>query len=558
MQTKITLLATAAMASLLLPATAYAGSAAHQKHHHIRHTVRKAHVVSHSAVDATGGLRQEVDSLKAEVASLHQELDAQRQQSASTQAQLAETQTQVGAVHSQVAASVDVARAEVKSQIHSAIEAEHRKDHIDYKGLRITPGGFLELAGIYREHYLGQDLPSSFQNIPFPNSRPGQLSEGRFSARQSRLSFLAEGAVNPTTKLSMYGEFDFLGAAQTANSNESNSYNPRIRHLYATIDWTKGDGGIHLLAGQNWSLVTLNSKGITPRNEITPPQIDAQYVPGFAWARQPQVRLTADTLNHSLWFAVSAENAATTTAGPVPSNVVANLAGSGGFNSVNSYSYNNVPDFVGKVAYEGKIAGRTLHLEGFGLYRTFTERLTNGTTSTTSGHGYGGSIMLQVAPSILDIQFSIMHGRGIGRYGSSQLADVTYRPDGTIQPLQETMLLGGVTLHATKMLDIYGFAGEEYVASEDYGSVGGTLYGYGNSLLNNTGCLTEGGTCAGNNQKVRQATAGFWQKIYQGSFGRAQVGIQYSYTERSLFTGVGGAPTTSDNMAFLSFRYYPF
>ena len=553
MRITVSLLAAVAASGLVVP-WASADAAVHKKRHHSPRREHPHHVVSGTYSE----LRSEVESLKTEVSSLHQELDAERQQAAATQSQVADARSKFNSMNAQLASSTPVTHADVQNQIKSAIESEHHKDHADYKGIHITPGGFLELAGIYRQHYLGQDLPSSFQNIPFPNSRPGQLSEGRLSARQSRLSFLAEGVVNPTTKLSMYGEFDFLGAAQTANSNESNSYNPRIRHLYATIDWAKGNGGVHLLAGQNWSLVTLNSKGITPRNEITPPQIDAQYVPGFAWARQPQVRLTADAFDHALWFAVSAENAATTSAGTLPTNVVANLTGSGGFNSANSYSYNNIPDIVGKVAYEGKIAGRTLHLEGFGISRTFTERLTSGTTSTRAGGGYGGSIMLQVVPKILDAQFSAMTGKGIGRYGSSQLPDVTYSPDGTIQPLQETMLLGGLTLHATKMLDIYGFAGEEYVSAQDYGAVGSTLYGYGNALLNNSGCLTEGGTCSGNTRMVRQGTLGFWQKIYQGSFGRAQVGVQYSYTERSLFNAVGGAPTTNDNMAFLSFRYYPF
>ena len=144
---------------------------------------------------------------------------------------------------------------------------------------------------MYRQHFQGNDIASSF-SVPFPNNRPAHVQEGRFSARQSRLSMLAEGQVNPNVKLSFYTELDFLGGAQTANSNESNSYNPRVRNVYGTIDWTEGDHGWHLLAGQSWSLVTMSTKGITPRNELTPPQIDAQYIPGFAWTRQPQIRLT--------------------------------------------------------------------------------------------------------------------------------------------------------------------------------------------------------------------------------------------------------------------------
>ena len=95
-----------------------------------------------------------------------------------------------------------------------------------------------------------------------------------------------------------------MGAANTANSNESNSYNPRIRHLYTTVDWN--DISLHLLGGQTWSLATLQGKGITPRNEVTPLTIDAQYVAGFTWARQPGIRLVKE-FGNNFWVAASAE-----------------------------------------------------------------------------------------------------------------------------------------------------------------------------------------------------------------------------------------------------------
>ena len=354
--------------------------------------------------------------------------------------------------------------------------------------------------------------------------------------------------------LSMYGEFDFLGGAQTANSNESNSYNPRIRNVYGTVDWNMGDHGWHVLAGQNWSLVTLNNKGITPRNEQMPPQIDAQYIPGFNWTRQPQLRLTGDFLDHKLWIAVSAENPASTFGGTVPANVT-NIAPAGsGFDAANSLSLNHMPDFVGKVAYEGMLGDHSIHLEGFALSRTFTAHLNGAGNVNKSGYGFGGGVILQVVPKVLDFQFSGMAGKGIGRYGSAQLPDVTFAADGSIHPIKEYMLLTGATLHASKKLDLYVFGGEERQSRAILG--GG--YGVGLTTANNSGCYTEGGTCAGNTRRVAQITGGFWEKIYNGSFGRAQIGVQYSHTERELFDGVGGSPTAKQDMGFLSFRYYPF
>jgi hypothetical protein len=38
-----------------------------------------------------------------------------------------------------------------------------------------------------------------------------------------------------------------------------------------------------------------------------------------------------------------------------------------------------------------------------------------------------------------------------------------------------------------------------------------------------------------------------------------RVGLQYSYTELTAFSGAtGGQPKTNDSMVFTSFRYYPF
>ncbi|WP_157098896.1 hypothetical protein [Novosphingobium rosa] len=546
MSRKVLLLAAVAAGGLVVP-TAHAATA---KHHAVKHRAAVHH-------DGNAELRSEIAALKAEVAALHDAVNSQHQEQVAEQAQVTQTQQQVAAVNTQLTqtppVTPDQVHTEVATSINTAIEKEHHKDHADYRGITIKPVGFLEFAGIYRQHYQGNDLSSSF-SVPFPNARTYSTAEGRFSARQSRVGFLAQGKANKDTTLTMYGEFDFLGAAQTANSNESNSFTPRIRVLYGQVDWEKPDHGIHLLAGQNWSLVTMNTKGITPRNENPPTVIDAQYVSGFAWARQPQIRLTGDFFDHKLWLAVSAENPQTTFVGAVPSNVTNTIGAASGFDSANSLSLNHMPDFVGKAAYEDNIAGHQLHIEGFGLVRTYTAHLANVGTENAGGYGFGGSIGLQLVPNYVDIQFSGMTGKGIGRYGTSSLPDVTFDSTGRIRPVHETMLLGGITLHPTKMLDIYGYAGEELEFAHDYG--GG--YGVGLITANNSGCYIEAGTCAGNTRRIRQLSAGFWQKVYNGNFGRAQVGIQYSYTQRDLFQGVGGAPRANQQMGFLSLRYYPF
>ena len=549
------LLAAVAAGGLIAPIAAQAGTTP-AKRHATRH-----HAVAQGLTTAENSalLQEEVSQLRAEVNSLHQELSAEKQ---STQSQIAATQSQVGAIQVQVPVA---AKAAADTEIAVAIEKEHHSDRSYYRGITIKPVGFIEAAGIYRQHFQGNDIGSSF-SIPFPNSSASYpASEQRFTARQSRVGFLAEGQVSKDTKLAMYGEFDFLGAAQTANNNQSNSYTPRVRHLYGTIDWNQGDTGLHLLAGQTWSLATMNTKGISPRNEMIPLVPEASYVPGFVYTRQPGVRLTADFLDHTLWFAVSAENSATLKAqGSIPANIVGNgsnglIAPGSGFNSANNISINGTPDFIGKVAYEGMIAGRSLHLEGFGISRTFTAVTTTGGKENRAGYGFGGGIALQAIPNVLDLEFTGISGKGIGRYAASTLADITFDSSGGIHPVKEVALLAGATAHITKMLDVYGYAGEEL---ESNGDLVGNLGTYTNGFSggNNSGCFTYGsGTCNSATRRISQVTAGFWQKLYSGSYGHAQVGVQYSYTQRELFADTNGiAPKVGENMGFLSFRYYPF
>jgi hypothetical protein len=464
-------------------------------------------------------------------------------------------------------------------------------------GMSITPGGFIELGSVTRDHFIGADLATPFGNIPFAFVPSSHSAEFRFTARRSRFSFLTLGDVNPTTHLSGFGEFDFLGAAQTANTNESNSFNPRIRQLYMVAD--NDDFGAHLLAGQAWSLATMNVVGIVPRTENTPLVIDDQYVPGFTWARQPQLRVTKD-FDQTLWFALSAENPATTFGGVTPvlpfGGTIVNTLGAVGaafpqssivggslFNNGNALSLNQMPDIIGKAAWDPTFFDRTIHMEVFGIFRQFNDRVIfpfgTGTVNgffgapivnhnnQTVGDAVGGSILVPIIPKVLDARFSALTGRGIGRYGASQLADVTFKSDGSLAPIPETMLLAGLTWHALPGLDFYTYAGEEDEnASFGFSAVKGSApFGYGNPAFVNTGCNIEdfgtgmgGFACTGNTKLVRQITGGFWDDIYKGPFGRLAGGLQYFFTQKFAFAGVGGTPERNENIFFTSLRYYPF
>ena len=140
-------------------------------------------------------------------------------------------------------------------------------------GVKLSWGGFIEAAGIWRQRNEVADMGSDFNNIPYPMSPLYHEQETRFSARQSRLFFLAEGNISMSQIVRGYFEMDFLGAATTANSIESNSYTPRIRQAFLSYDDMAA--GWHIMAGQGWSLLTQNKVGITPRQENIPLTIDA-------------------------------------------------------------------------------------------------------------------------------------------------------------------------------------------------------------------------------------------------------------------------------------------
>jgi hypothetical protein len=440
----------------------------------------------------------------------------------------------------------------------------------------VTLGGFSAMETLYRSRNEGADIGSTFSGIPFPNTPTAHTSELRFSARQSRLSVLAQGNADSDTHLAFYGEFDFMAGPGSANSNESNSYSPRIRHMYGTIDWDAE--GVQLLAGQNWSLLTLNSHGITPRNEVPPATIDAQYSVGFNWARQPQIRIVKNW-DHQVWVALSVENPQTTFAGgpggtaATGITVVDSITGSSEFDkAVNVLSLNHVPDVIGKVAWEPRIGdSQPLHIEAFGIYRSFYDRVQVGATNTqglpvgnnnynVSGGGVGGSIAYSVIPKTLDLQITAMTGTGIGRYGSGQLPDVTIRPNGVLAPIQETTALFGATWHVTPLLDLYTYAGQEAEQPKFFNAGTPVLHlGLGNPAVVNTGCATENGACSVNLQAENQINVGTWWRAYQGKFGSFRFGMQYSYTKLQSFAGSTGvhAPT-DDSMVFTSVRYYPF
>ena len=440
-----------------------------------------------------------------------------------------------------------------------------------YKGVHLTPIGFFAAEALWRQRNENADIGSSFNGIPYSNTVNGQLNEFRMSARQSRLGLLAEGKLNDT-KLTGYWESDFLSAGVTSNSNESNSYTFRVRQFWGQAAFKSG---FTISAGQMWSLMTTEKSGINPRKEAAPLTIDAQYVVGFDWARQAALRLT-DKLGNHAFIGISAEAPqALVTAHGAKANYIMTQSGGSLLNSGAQYSNDMAPDLVGKIVfepgfghYEIKLLGRVLRdriYDPTGVVGGGYDSVGHNSTALAGGVGAAA----QWSSPKVEFGLSGLWGHGIGRYGTSTLPDATVDSTGKLIPILAAHGLASLELHPTPKFDMYLYGGVEYE-----GRTAGTLtsttgIGYGSPFFNNTGCDMElpptqsngnntitNGSCTGDTRVVYQGALGYWYRFYKGPAGAMQWGLQYSYTARQAWVGVGGQPKATDNMLFTSIRYY--
>ena len=497
-------------------------------------------------------LQKRVDTLQVTFTATQQKLDAD----ATHDEEAAKTLEHDAADLKTVTASTANSFQQSQKQI---AEFEH-PTQLRFRGITITPGGFLEAAGIYRTHNENGDVGSTYGNIPFSGTANASLSEFRGSARQSRISLLAEGRVGPA-KLSGYYEIDFLGAAPTANEVQSNSFNPRQRQLWAQVEL---DNGWSFVGGQTWGLLSTNRQGLAPRQEYLPLTIDSQYVVGLTWTRQWGARMTKK-LNDQTWMAFALENPETSLS---VTNPLANVFGFN--NSPNAISpsslltLNNTPgatgvstdmapDLIAKVVFEPGWG----HYEVKALGRFFRDRIDSSNNYTVGG-GFGLAAILPAHKKI-DLVFQGLAGSGIGRYGAGAGSDVTLRPDGSIVPIRALQALGGAEFHPAPKLDLYAYFGDEYYGRAAYIDSTGKGVGYGSPLSDNSGCQTEvpnSSPCQAQNRNLWQAQPGFWYRFYKGASGTMQLGVSYSYTHRSTWAGTGVEPTGIENTIITSFRYY--
>jgi hypothetical protein len=381
---------------------------------------------------------------------------------------------------------------------------------IRYKGISLTPGGFIAAETIFRSRAMSADVNTPFTSVPFGGNSLSRVSELNFSGRQSRASLLAETTIG-SAKVSGYYEADFLGAGTSSNNRQSNSYVFRQRLVFAQVAFSSG---LAITGGQMWSMATENKKGILNRQEALPMQIDPEYIVGFTWQRAYGFRVVQNLFDNKLAVGIAVESPQTTIGGrgfstytnataATSQNFFINAPGNGGglYNAFDStgYTVNKAPDLIAKVALDPGWG----HYELFGIVSTFRARVypcavvsPQASTATTIlvgnpiscganpaaitpsaagafndarlGGGVGASATVPVIAKKLDVGLKGVFGDGIGRFGSAQLADVTARPFGTLAPIRGAHGLAKVEFHPNAKLDLYAYFGDEYAARAAY------------------------------------------------------------------------------------------
>src|ERR1700722_3858299 len=470
---------------------------------------------------AIGAQQQQIQQLMQELQSRDAVIQQLQQQSSQTQStagqaeQKADTALSQTAAQQQIVATTHTDVTDLKDTVTNTAQARQETQKsisespvaIRYKGVSITPVGFVAAETVTRQRANEADINTPFNSIPYPGNALAHIVVNSFTARQSRLGLLAESKVG-NTKLTGYWEADFLGTGVTSNNRQSNSYVLRPRILYGQAAF---QSGWIVTGGQQWSLATETRKGITNRQEVLPYTIDSQYQVGFTWERQYGVRVVKD-FGGKFALGLSVEGpqatiggrgfslATTTTVGTASVATTGNAfvfgPGSGGglynFVDTTGYSFNKTPDIIVKAAADPGFG----HYEVFGILSTFRNRVypcgvvgtnakdtappatpttlpcpVNGSTApsaigafedTRVGGGLGASLRVPVFTKKWGGGPRGAAGDGIGRYGSAQIADLTLRPDGAQALIRAAHGYGGFEFTPNPKLQLYAYYGGEY------------------------------------------------------------------------------------------------
>jgi hypothetical protein len=428
-----------------------------------------------------------------------------------------------------------------------------------------TPGGFMDFTTVYRTESTGNGIGTTFNGVPFINTNsatagPAGFGETRFSVQNSRLALRVDAPVGEA-KITGYMEADFLGAI-AANANvTSNSDTFRMRLYFG--DYRRGKWEI--LAGQDWSMLTPNRKGIGafPGDIFYSQDMDTNYQVGLTWKRAPQFRVLYHP-NDSWTMGVSVENpdASITSAVTTPTlfaPVSGQLDATSGGTLSTPPTPGYIPDFIFKVANDTKVGDKNMHVEAVGLLRDFKLYTPNSITGignvSRTAVGGGGSInanleLFKDFHLIANTFWSDGGGVYIGGNGPDLVVrQATLTSPFTPSPVHSLSGIGGFEWQMRKSAMLYGYYSGAYYGrdfSVNPSAPTGPLVGYGFT-----------GSANSNNRAIQEGTIGWIQTFWQNpNYGKFQLITQASYLSRAPWFVPSASPRDAHMfMVYADLRY---
>ncbi len=420
------------------------------------------------------------------------------------------------------------------------------------------PIGFMDLTSVWRNENAASSIGSNFGSVPFSTAVPaGKLSEFRFSPQNSRIGFRIDGDWKGAHFIG-YNEFDFLGTSGSTNLTVTNgAFVPRLRLFWVDVRKDKWE----FLAGQSWSMLTPNRKGISalPGDLFYSQVIDVNYMIGLTWTRQPGMRFLYHP-NKQVTFGFSAENpdqymggSAGGSASVLPA-ALTGLSTSQLDNGTNIGTFNPTlaipsvhPDFIAKVAFD---PSSRLHAEVAGIFRTFKDinplaapAAGAGKTSTKNGAGIQFGFNAEVVKNIRLVSTNYWSDGG-GRYLFGQAPDVVVRADGSLSPVHAAGTVDGIEATIKNTL-LYTYYGGIYVGR--------------NVVLdaNGTSKVGYGFTGSSQNRAINEFTVGFNQTLWKNPrYGAINFMGQYEYLQRNPWSVAPGALSNAhDHTIYTNIRY---
>jgi hypothetical protein len=422
----------------------------------------------------------------------------------------------------------------------------------------ISPVGFMDMTSVTRSENAGTGIGTNFGSIPYGNTQAGSLTESRLSIQNSRIGARFDTGFRDWN-VTGYWESDFLGQlGNPPNGSLAVSSNPYVFRLRLFwVDVTKGK--FEFLAGQSWSLMTPNRKGISPLpGDIFYSQdIDVNYQAGLVWGRIPGYRFGYH-FNDKAAFAVAFENSEPYVGGGnggsadvLPALVGTANATSGavlggqinnGSSTISSAAL--FPDVIAKLAFD---PSDRFHFEiaGVEIANKFSNPASTPAFQTNTKVGGGGSVNLSFeVVKGLRLLTNNYWSDGGGRYIFGQAPDFIIGGTGQLSLVHSGSTVSGFEWTAGKTL-FYGYYGGVYVAKNLAVDTTGKLIGYGPISSD------------GQNRAIQEVTFGSNTTLARSPrWGALNLMFQYSYLQRNPWLATGTAPSNAHlDMGFINLRY---